>query len=68
MNTVKLGKGEATVRLDLNDLALLSNALNEVCNGVHISDAEFETRLGVTRSEARELLARIQALLRQAGT
>jgi hypothetical protein len=45
------------------DLLLINNALNEVCNGVHIEDAEFQTRLGASREEARKLLQRLQALL-----
>lgn len=44
-------------------LALIANALNEVCNGVEIEDFEFSTRLGVERSGARELLADIGALI-----
>jgi hypothetical protein len=32
------------------------NALNEVCNGVHIEDPEFQTRLGVTREFLRTVL------------
>lgn len=53
----------ARVVLGEMELALLANALNEVCNGVDIEDFEFSTRLGVERSEARELLAEIGAVL-----
>ena len=45
------------VILSKDELRLLNNALNEVCNGVDIEEAEFVTRLGVERSEARRLLA-----------
>jgi hypothetical protein len=47
-----------TVRLVATEaeLALVANALNEVCNGVHISDPEFATRLGAQRDVARALL------------
>ncbi len=41
------------------DLLLIKNALNEVCNGVDIEDFEFQTRLGASREDARELLRRI---------
>jgi len=54
----------ADVRLSQHELALINNALNEVCNGVHIGEFEFHTRLGATREEARNLLANIGALLR----
>jgi len=52
-----------TVELTDAELVILNNALTEVCNGVHIDDAEFETRLGATREEARALLLRISGLL-----
>lgn len=51
------------VELTRADLVLVNNALNEVCNGVHLDDAEFQTRLGVTRDEARVVLKRIHELL-----
>lgn len=51
------------VVLGESELALIANALNEACNGVEIEDFEFSTRLGVERSEARELLAEISAML-----
>jgi hypothetical protein len=65
MNTVKLGRRRATVELDEDEVMLLNNALNEVCNGVHISDAEFATRLGGDRAETRRLLDRIHELSRE---
>jgi hypothetical protein len=46
-------------RVSTSDLVLLNNALNEVCNGVHIPDGEFATRLGSDRTAARELLERV---------
>jgi hypothetical protein len=56
----------ATVDLRLNrdELGLLGNALNEVCNGVEIADFEFQTRLGVERSEAQALLRRVRDVYR----
>lgn len=46
-----------------DDLVVLNACLNELCNGVHIEDWEFQTRIGVTRAEVRELLDRIHACL-----
>ena len=60
MDKVKLEHERATVELDRQEMALLQQALNEVCNGVHISDAEFTTRLGAGRAAARRLLDRIR--------
>lgn len=59
-------KDSAQIRLHLTDseLMLLSNALNEVCNGSEaIPDWEFHTRMGVDRTEALRLLARVHDLL-----
>jgi hypothetical protein len=35
------------------------NAVNEVCNGVHLDDSEFETRLGISRSELAQVLKKL---------
>ena len=53
----------ADVRLSEHELTIMSNVLNEVCNGVHIEDPEFQTRIGVTREEARNLLQAVTRLL-----
>jgi hypothetical protein len=51
------------LRLTGAELLWLNNALNEVCNGVDIDDAEFATRLGGSREELRRLLLRLHAML-----
>jgi len=51
--------------LTRDHLLLINNALNEVCNGVHIDDFEFETRLGFSRGDARQLLRRVSERLRE---
>jgi hypothetical protein len=48
--------------LTTDELLILNNALNEVCNGIDIDDFEFSARIGVDREEARGLLHRITAL------
>ena len=50
-------------QLSRDELVLASNALNEVCNGVHIPDWELQTRLGVTKEEARKLMAKIAKIV-----
>jgi len=50
---------KATVTLGAAELALLNNALNEVCNGIAMTDDEFHTRLGTDRKSARKLLAEL---------
>ena len=52
------------LELTVDELRIVNNALNEVCNGVDFSDAEFATRLGASREEARALLQRVNQLLK----
>ena len=52
-----------TIDLTRDELLIINNALNEVCNGVHL-EGEFDTRMGVSIEEARELLKKVNALLR----
>jgi hypothetical protein len=43
------------IKFTKNELIILNNALNGVCNGLFLAD-EFETRMGVSLDEARILL------------
>ena len=43
----------AHISFSQDELLVINNALNEICNGVHIDDPEFQTRMGVDRSVAR---------------
>jgi len=51
----------AKVQLSMAELRMINNALNEVCNGVHIPEIEFETRLGQPRETYRQLLEEVHA-------
>jgi hypothetical protein len=46
--------GAVRLTLTREELLALTNALNEVCNGLELW--EFETRMGCTRAEAAKLL------------
>ncbi len=61
--TVIEGSRSQGTRVDLtpDELTIIHNALNEVCNGVKLGE-EFETRIGYTRTAARALLARLSAI------
>lgn len=49
---------------NLEELVLLSNALNEILNGPAAIEAwEFQTRTGLERSQAEALLERISNLI-----
>ena len=55
----------ATVTLTSDELVMVNNALNEVCNGFDIGDDEFSTRLGFGREQLRELLEHVGGLVGQ---
>jgi len=59
MNLIRKTKHQYLVSLTPEELTGISNALNEVCNGVHIADAEFQTRLAYTREELASILQRL---------
>lgn len=61
MNIVLNSSERALLSLTRDELVAINNALNEVCNGVHISDRDFQTRLGVDRSFVATLLEEISA-------
>jgi len=49
------------------ELVVINNALNEVCNGLSFDDDEFQTRLGYPRALAENLLQKIgKALAKKA--
>ena len=51
-----------SVDLSDDDLALIVNVLNTMCNGGHaIPDWEFQTLIGFERDEAQALLRRLAA-------
>ncbi len=65
MKTLVRTRDSAQLELSSQELTILNNALNEVCNGVREldHDDEFHARLGTERAEARKLLAGLGSLL-----
>ncbi len=49
------------VELTKDELDIINNASNEVCNGIAL-EGEFDTRMGCTMDEARAVLAKIHRL------
>jgi len=50
-----------------DELVVINNALNEVCNGLSFDDDEFQTRIGYPRAMAQNVLEKIaKALARKA--
>ena len=54
MELLSVNDESATVRMNLDEVRIISNALNEICNGIDIK--EFSTRVGAELSEVEELL------------
>jgi len=46
-----------------DELVVINNALNEVCNGLSFDDDEFQTRIGYSRAMAQSLLKKIAKTL-----
>ena len=51
----------ASIDLTRDEISILINALNEVCNGIHL-ERESDTRMGCSVEEARKLLAAVGRL------
>ncbi|MGS2644352.1 hypothetical protein [Streptosporangium sp. LJ11] len=56
---------EVVVILSRDDVSLINNALNEVCNGIHLDDADLHTRMGFRRDEIQAILKTINHAGRQ---
>ncbi len=52
-----------TISLGPDDALAVNNALNEICNGVHLDEWDFQTRMGVDREHARKVLHAISAAI-----
>jgi hypothetical protein len=65
MNFEKITANEVFLRVNRDELIILNNALNEVCNGGLLDIEEFSTRMGATRQEAKDVLVQISSILDQ---
>jgi hypothetical protein len=45
------------------ELVIINNALNEICNGLPLGDDEFQTRIGYLREQARKVLNKVAKAL-----
>jgi hypothetical protein len=61
MEILKTAKDKADIQLSIDDLLILNNALNEVCNGIKLS--EFNTRMGASPEEVKIILKSINKLI-----
>ncbi len=63
MTTARHSEPPAPIAFTADELVMINNALNEVCNGVDFDDDEFMTRLGHRREQVRKLLAKVSRLI-----
>lgn len=54
MNEINVKKDKIILELSKDELGVLINALNEVCNGIEVW--EFDTRIGIDIEKARLFL------------
>ena len=45
MKIQSFSEGGVVIRLTKNEVVIVNNALNEVCNGIHL-EGEFHARMG----------------------
>jgi len=53
-----LHSGRVAHELSERELRIINNALNEICHGIDVQ--EFDTRIGASRQEVQELLAKLR--------
>jgi hypothetical protein len=64
MKVLRQDASGTTIVLSDEELTIINNALNEICNGIDVP--EFATRIGADRKEAEQLLEQIGSVLRPA--
>ena len=65
MNAIEINKDKIVLELSRNELGVLSNALNEVCNGIEVW--EFDTRMGIKIENARIILESLTSIYKKAN-
>jgi len=62
MTAIQADKDKITIEFAKDELGVLCNALNEVCNGIDVR--EFDTRIGIKVEEARAMLECLTSIYR----
>jgi hypothetical protein len=65
MDLLGIQGDEFTVQFSLDELLVVSNALNEVCNGIDVP--EFHARIGDSPDEAQRLLEKLGEIIERAA-
>ena len=62
MNLLNMDIDRADIRLSHDELDMIRNVMNELCNGVRIEDWEFQTRIGWNRATVQGLLNQLNGV------
>jgi hypothetical protein len=63
MKHLRIGSSLVEISISRDELLIINNALNEVCNGIEVP--EFETRIGATMEMANALLQSFGKLMNE---
>lgn len=63
MKSIKFNKSKIVLELTNDELGVLSNALNEVCNGIKVLN--FEKTIGIDIDAARGLLKSLTLIYKE---
>ena len=66
MNALQISQEKITIEISKDELGVLSNALNEVCNGIEVW--EFDTRMGIKIEGARSILDSLTSIYKKADS
>lgn len=66
MDVISIAGKEAQLTIGENELLILNSALNEICNGISVT--EFETRIGASKENVCTLLNDIGHVLNNMST
>jgi hypothetical protein len=57
------GQDSCAILISLDEITMINNILNEVCNGIHVPD--IEDKIGLPREKAKEMLSSINSVMNQ---
>jgi hypothetical protein len=63
MKLIGHDEDQVDIRISLEELILLRNALDEICNTMQFSEVDFQVILDSNRAQAEDLLLRLNAAL-----
>ncbi len=63
MQLIDIKGSSGHLKLSIDELITLSNAVNELCYGIGMSDADFQVRIGASSSEVSELLTQLLTII-----